>query len=274
MAVSFPTNDALDMAAGGAALVANLIVPGSGVVVGKVVKAGGAIVAGLVNLFKKKKAEGKTDADAIRETAAAATPQDIAEMEQLAENRGQWATMLGDLTPDDKKVSALLKDQKMKGEAGKYTLLELYKQAVSSGYINPNGLRVYRGIENPEEAYSMNSGINSLVDSLAGGGGSVNGSGVGASGLGGSAGQSGSGNGTPPPPPSGAVPGQSSGTSSKGSSSPIILILLSVVAFFMALPYFFMKPYRRYKRKTSYNTYKRRSGYRPNYNSSTTKNRK
>lgn len=125
-----------------ASLAANVILPGSGAVVGQVVKAGAAIISGLANIFKKKKKEGKTDAQAAAEAAQEISPEEAAELKRIALEVEQYEQYLSEFTQEDKNLSTLFKSAKM----GKYPEVQgtdRFTQAtyfVEQGFISPKNL--------------------------------------------------------------------------------------------------------------------------------------
>lgn len=117
----FDGDAVVDAASKTAGFVANLIVPGAGVLVEKVTAGGGKIISGLVEWFKKKKAEGKTDLQIqndpyyLEQKAAAE-----AELEQLytesAIFQEKYAKYLGQFTDADRTFSTMRKAAKFKKE--------------------------------------------------------------------------------------------------------------------------------------------------------------
>lgn len=110
-----------DTIASVAGTVANVIAPGSGALVQKIVSKGGAIISGIVDIFRRKKAAGKTDSEAMNDPeflqakAAAA-----AELETLYaasdEYNRRWSQFLGTLSDADKVFISMRKKAKMSGQ--------------------------------------------------------------------------------------------------------------------------------------------------------------
>jgi len=154
------TGSAVDIAAGIAGTVANLVVPGSGALVAGVVKAGAPILQSILGVFSREKKMGKSDAAAAAAAAAVApTAAEIAELRKIAELESSYRKYMAAITPEDLKLSTMVKDAKMSGKP--YSLAAIASEALAAGTISGESLGVYKYLYNGTGNSFANLGVGS-----------------------------------------------------------------------------------------------------------------